>query len=159
MTAPHFLLRNNHLLLPMLVSYLLFGVLHELSHLAVASALIPSFHPFASLHDILHFAARALLGRYCLIELNDDAPSSTALIIRHVGWIFSLAMAVGLHYYYHCHRARSNTSSTPSENKLLASSWTFYWPIVILAAYVTALEAITTDLLGFVPIFYQVRII
>ena len=126
-----------------LVPYLLFGILHELSHLAVAYAILPSFHPFASPRDVANFVSRALLGRYCVVELDTDASGSGAVhgpLIRHVGWVFSLALAVGLHCYYR----HQSTSSIGSSS-------------VVLAAYVTALEAITTDLLGFVPFMHQVR--
>mmetsp|Transcript_19463 Transcript_19463/g.42309 ORF Transcript_19463/g.42309 Transcript_19463/m.42309 type:complete len:1662 (-) Transcript_19463:341-5326(-) len=140
------------------VSYLLFGLLHEFSHLAIASVFLSSSQSsLSSLCDLAQFVARALLGRYCLIEIdNDDNVGSSFvrahLAIRHFGWIFSLAVAVGLHY---CQHVRSLRSGTAAAKK--SSFWRLavVEPIVIVAAYVTALEAITTDLLGFVPIFHQ----
>ena len=134
--------------LPFISSYLLFGLLHELSHISIASALLGSSllnHPFHTFDGLLQFLTRALLGRYCLIEVvdNGDMPSTSSwafIAIRHFGWIFSFMLAIGLHHYYH-HRC-CKTSSLVS-------------PIVILAAYATTLEAVTTDLFNFVPIFGQ----
>ena len=138
-----------------LVPYLLFGVLHELSHLAVAYAILPSFHPFASPRDVANFVSRALLGRYCVVELDTDASGSGAVhgpLIRHIGWVFSLALAVGLHCYYR-HQSTSSIGSGSAHGENSSD----LKPFVVLAAYVTALEAITTDLLGFVPFMHQVR--
>ena len=132
--------------LPFFVAYLLFGLLHEFSHVAVASILL-SQHPFQSLQDIVHFATRALLGRYCLIEVA-DASAWARLAILHSGWIFSWALAVGLHYWYI--RSSCETSSKRS------SSW-LTEPIVIVAAYLTGFDAMSTDLFGFVPVLSQVR--
>ena len=138
-----------------ITSYLLFGLLHELSHIAIAAIILPSFRQILSLDDIVHdigqFVTRALLGRYCLIEVDDSselAAGSTA-IIRHFGWMFSLLLAVGLHYYFW----------RPSKvyEKSSVSSWVATQPsIYVVAAYVTAFEAVTTDLLNLVPIFGQV---
>ena len=149
--------------LPFFASYLLFGLLHELSHVAIASILLgPSLknHPFHTIDDLLQFVKRALLGRYCLIEVvaNDDTTSSywSHAAIRHFGWAFSLVMAMGLHYLQR-RRKSSSSIDTSCVHKMSSSSssWFVSNPIVVIAAYVTALEAVTTDLFNFVPIFGQ----
>ena len=152
---------------PFIASYLFFGLVHELSHLAIAYIL---FHPSTSssssnsasydhsnLFDV-EFVIRALLGRYCLIELpigdGEDEASNDAsvarLVIRHFGWIFSFVLAIALHCYWY----RSSSSHENVEKKCNSASFWFMLklePIVIVAAYVTAVEALTTDLFGFVP--------
>ena len=140
--------------LPFIASYLVFGLLHELSHIVIASILLGSSltnNPFTTFDNLYQFVVRALLGRYCLIEAaNDDDVSSTQhLVIRHFGWIFSIVIAMGLHWY---HRRRQNSSNVKDTMKI---SLLFSDPIIVVAAYVTALESITTDLFSFVPIFGQ----
>lgn len=151
-----------------ILSYLLFGLLHELSHVAIAHLFhtpssVDSDRPFeigAALHHVTTFVARALLGRYCLIELpigsiEEDGVSNDVaqlqLVIRHFGWIFSLILATALHsYYIYAHHSSSHDNGSV-DSKQKSSLWFKLEPIVIAAAYVTALEALTTDLLGFVP--------
>ena len=144
--------------LPFITSYLVFGLLHELSHVAIASILIGSSltnNPFTSYDNLYQFAVTALLGRFCLIEVgnDDDVSSVHHLVIRHFGWIFSIVIAMGLHWY---HRRRQNSSNVKDMNKISSSqSSLLVDPIIVVAAYVTAFEAITTDLFSFVPIFGQ----
>lgn len=139
-----------HYCIPFLVAYAGFGLLHEMSHAVIASAFLRS-SSFATLDGAFVFVKQALLGRYCIIEVDGFAPAS-ALAIRHFGWIFSLALAAGLHYWHtSTHRCCGKSGSKPS------SIW-LTEPIIVVAAYVTAVEAVSTDLLGFVPIFgRQVR--
>ena len=144
--------------LPFITSYLAFGLLHELSHVAIASILLgPSLtnNPFASFDNLYQFVMRGMLGRYCLIEVgnDDDVSSVHHLVIRHFGWIFSIVIAMGLHWYHH---HRQNSSNVKDMNKISSSlSSLLVDPIIVVAAYVTAFEAITTDLFSFVPIFGQ----
>jgi len=145
--------------LPFITSYLVFGLIHELSHVVIASILLgPSLtnNPFATFDNLYHFIVRALLGRYCLIEVgnDDDVSSVHHLVIRHFGWIFSIVIAMGLHCYHRRHR--QNSSNVKDMNKISSSlSSLLADPIIVVAAYVTAFEAITTDLFSFVPIFGQ----
>ncbi len=94
------------------------------------------------------FLSRAILGRYTIISIpsavvdqriviNDEMAAG---IITHSGWILSLLLAFGMHYLY---RRRGSSSGY-----YVASSVA---PTFILAAYITALESITSDLMGFVP--------
>lgn len=141
---------------PLFASYLFFGVLHEASHVAIASVLLTlRSTPFETIDGLGRFLARAAIGRYCLLEVVDDdggPPAASRLAIRHFGWIFSLVLAAGLHYWHAVRRRRASSDAKP---------WLAWLcePAVILAAYATALEAITTDLLGFAPsaALHQVR--
>lgn len=133
--------------------YLLFGLLHELSHVIIATILQHASSSSSTLlwhqatfSDMFTFLARALFGRYCLIGIvgDFDTASSAPLhisIIRHFGWIFSLCLAAWVHYN-HC-RGNNNNNDT--------SSSIFQRPMFILAAYATALDGISTDLLGLIP--------
>ena len=161
MAAPATLPNSHHGSSPVgaasfLASYLFLGLLHELSHIAIASVLLPSFRQLLSLDDIVHdirqFVTRALLGRYCLIEIevdgsSDVAAGSAAMMIRHFGWIFSVALAIGLHYCFW----RSSKETSKKSSIFQPSS------IFVVAAYVTAFEAVTTDMLGWIPLLGQVR--
>ena len=135
--------------LAFLASYLTCGLLHELCHLIVARALVEPSSPFkesfigvGTLNDWAVFVGRALLGRYCVVGVEEGDDGAIA-IIRHSGWLFSLLLAVVVHgtcvTYW-----RGEEGHGKSGDACLR-------PAVILAAYVTALEAIASDLLGFAP--------
>ena len=127
--------------------YLLFGLLHELSHVVIAAILQHAssstslWYQAASVRDIINFLVRASFGRYCLIDIgNFDSSSALRIsIICHFGWIFSLCLAVWVHYK---HR-RDGTDPI------------FKQPMFVVAAYATALEGISTDLLGMIPAISQ----
>lgn len=130
-----------------LASYLTCGLLHELCHLIVARALFEHSSPLpfigagaGTLHDWIIFVGRALIGRYCIVGV-DDGDEGAIAVIRHSGWLFSLLLAVVVH----------GTCVTYWRGEAHGKSDAGLRPAVILAAYVTALEAITTDLLGFAP--------
>ena len=135
--------------LSFLASYLTCGLLHELCHLIVARTLFEDSSPVepfigagvGTLNDWIVFVGRALLGRYCIVGVGDGDEGAIS-IIRHSGWIFSLLLAVFVHgacvTYW---RGEGHDKSDAGLRR----------PAVILAAYVTALEAIATDLLGFAP--------
>lgn len=150
--------------------YLLFGLLHELSHVAIASVLLPSSslsYQAASLHDLITFLIRASLGRYCLIDVGDAGVSEYSsaagriTAIRHFGWIFSLGLATWVHYWHHrCNRCSLSSGDGPVwEVRERVLSWltpVFEQPVFVVAAYVTAIEGMATDLLGLVPVLNQV---
>ena len=127
--------------------YLLFGLLHELSHVIIAAILQHAslstslWYQAASVRDIINFLVRASFGQYCLIDIgNFDSSSALRIsIICHFGWIFSLCLAVWVHYK---HR-RDGTDPI------------FKQPMFVVAAYATALEGISTDLLGMIPAISQ----
>jgi len=142
--------------------YVIFGVLHELSHVAMASFLLPSFPSYqaATLRDLIAFLIRASFGRFCLIDVSDAgfSESSSAarhiVTIRHFGWIFSLGVAICVHYW---HRRCEHRSSKRKAVACLTS--VFEQPMIVVAAYVAALEGISTDLLGLVPVLNQVSLL
>jgi hypothetical protein len=94
------------------------------------------------------FLARASFGRYCLIDIGGDFDTASSAplhisIIRHFGWIFSLCLAAWVHYK-HCHEKNNNINNDTSLS-------IFQQPMFVLAAYATALDGISTDLLGLIP--------
>ena len=166
----------------LVLAYAAFGVLHEVSHLAVASWLFPSSslqqqsssvisvsnNDNSGWNSFARDAARAILGRYSLIQIpavesNTDyyynATAVAVRVIRHAGWMFSLALAVICHLLHVSVRKRRGRSEPCDDNNKSAIvyfvdnvlSILFHNRTIIFAAYVTAMEAIMTDLFGFVP--------
>ena len=179
---------NYYTKLYFIASYLLFGLLHELSHVAIATILLPNNYnnddtPISQsllLDDsrsstVVTFLARAILGRYCSVTIanrndNDDNVNSSShhiAIIQHFGWIFSTSLAITLHY---CYRRRSScrvvvtdhgksNKSKHHEQLSRMIGLNKIQPIVIIAAYITAVEAISTDLFSFgISVFNQVSV-
>ena len=147
-------------------AYILFGTLHELFHVLVAKIIVmlrssPSMEvaedkSFLSLSSSIgKFLSRAVFGRYTIITIpsatNADGLMSSeaaASIITHSGWILSLLLAVGMHYFYA--RLRNSNKNTIEPAFSLCSAVEVA-PMFILAAYIAAVESITSDLMGFVP--------
>ena len=120
----------------LLLWYLLFGLLHELAHLAAALSLgLGGGSELTSDHrHLAQFIWKALLGRACEIPGLTEASEWEYLVVKHAGWIVSLLLAVGL-------KVRALCSS---ENRK-----SFAFSFICQAAAVTALEALSTDLVGF----------
>uniref|UniRef100_A0A7S3DUG1 Glutamine amidotransferase type-2 domain-containing protein n=1 Tax=Entomoneis paludosa TaxID=265537 RepID=A0A7S3DUG1_9STRA len=131
-----------------LLSYAFFGVLHEAFHFVAAALTFSSWcdKETPSLENVLPnlstFLMEALLGRMVRIPnlgndsncfLNHDFQEQRIGIIQHAGWALSLLTAMGVVYLSHHSKSRSAISSACRT-----------------AAVVTALEAIGTDLLGWV---------
>ena len=137
---------RRHLTCSLLVAaYIIFGALHELAHLIVASWFLPSSNGANQGTDTLAIAAmQAVIGRYSLVQLGEDQAEYKQVIL-HVGWIFSLVLAIVCHMI-HIFVRENQQSKRPIMNSIFLS------PIVPVAAYITAFEAVVTDLLGFVPI-------
>ena len=99
-----------------IIWYLVFGVLHELSHVVIASILLgPSLinSPFTTFDNLYQFILRAVLGRCWEMTINTDMPSTFAInTIRHFGWIFSVVIAM---VTYHVHRSRNNKFNIPAQ--------------------------------------------
>ena len=129
----------------LLLAYITFGALHELAHLLTAVWLLPSSALSELLTDtnnnssnnnniatlILHIS----LGRCLTIPLHTATTNINTLtiaLITHSGWIASTVIAILCHVLYKKQWIKSSSS-------------------VVLTAYITALEGMTTDLLGFVP--------
>ena len=126
--------------------YLFFGLVHELAHVLVS-------HIFFSADD-LHFIAtstggvnsggvitvlaRALFGRCSIVSLPTENQFAR-FIILHSGWILTCALGLALHWNYR---------RLDRDPKGLAVNW---MSIAAVAAYITSLEGIVTDLFGFIP--------
>jgi hypothetical protein len=129
--------------------YSLFGLLHELVHLASFALAIkilcsddgpvsPTLNsPSFSLVEVIKILMRAWFGRYSILPQlttgqDEEIAVAVSFITRHAGWIFSLALALVLH----------------------GIRQKYHWKIsatACLAAYVTAVEAFSTDFLGLAP--------
>lgn len=121
---------------PLLIAYVTFGALHEFAHLVTAWALLPSSMGIVNDDNIgsntVSLILRMVLGRCVAIPHNNTDDKMTIALIYHSGWICSAALAILTHALY-------------KQSVMIKS------PIVPLAAYVTAVEGIATDLLGFIP--------
>ena len=141
-------------------AYIFFGMLHELFHVLAAKIIVElrssstdvaEDKPFLSLSSSIgKFLSRAVFGRYTIVTIPSVATNAdgafmsnetAASIITHSGWIMSLLLALGMHYFY------ANTSKHAFSPRSAAQ----VAPTFILAAYVAAMESITSDLMGFVP--------
>jgi hypothetical protein len=104
--------------------YILFGALHELSHVLAASCL--GACSFRESHSLVALNYEILLGRQVTFP---ELPAEAEYIIRHVGWIASLLLAF-------C--ALATCRGRPRMDSVLC-----------VAACVTACEALWTDALQF----------
>ena len=154
-------------------AYILFGILHELFHVIVAKIVAAVRSPSSikivedksllSSTSIGKFLSRAVFGRYTPITIpsttiNVDGGMSSemaASIITHSGWILSLLLAFGMHYLYYARLRSSASATTNKKNTTKPASFiclaAALAPTFILAAYIAAVESITSDLMGFVP--------
>ena len=105
-----------------LALYVLFGGLHEASHILAAYLTTPWSMSWIDL-------SRVILGRYTLIRGENVHES-----VLHIGWLFSTILAICLFLL----RRRTKDDA---------------WSIWVYIASVVALESITTDLLGWTPMF------
>ncbi len=97
-------------------------------------------------------------------SIYDDADDINILhkrisIILHAGWICSVLLAVSCHLLHgYARKKKRSSSSSSSHTKISFLQETiidiFNSPAMPIVAYITALEAISTDLLGFVPAAY-----
>jgi hypothetical protein len=116
---------SHRLFLKLLGYYLLFGALHELAHVVAAILMhgwivIPASEPM--------FWCHALLGRQTQLSWMHEEDSH--YIVKHSGWTVSVMLAV---LCWSFNRISSTSSS-------VCSKW---------VSTLTALEALSTDLLGF----------
>lgn len=142
---------ENSLIMKSLSAYLFLGLLHESIHVIAAWVISPKSRVFFyssvgnGRNSFVSFVIRALLGRYSLVELDIERD---AFIVRHSAWVFSTVVAFALHFL------NTKTRSLRAAGNKANSSATLFVsdPLFVIAAYITALEAVTTDLLGFVPV-------
>ena len=129
-----------------LTAYLAFGLLHECFHLGSAS-LCGLFHVTFSKNVFLDMIFRRLLSlevdlerKHSLFVREEEflmILEKKYCIIRHFGWMLSVATAVFFHM---------KLSKKLERNKHKSSS--DLWVYVVVAGYLTALDAVCTDLLG-----------
>ena len=118
-----------------LLTYLAFGGLHEAAHWLAATLWVKDCRISENLGQVgWSGLIQATLGRaYVDLSLADASPDQLDLI-RHAGWIFSLLLAVLV--------SAAMRTLTPKSKGILAK-------LVVRAAWITALEAITSDLFQF----------
>jgi hypothetical protein len=144
--------------------YIVFGAVHEIGHILAALAVMVTNSDQVNRASPLPFNVfefrfwyELLISRQVTMDLssilvsNEDASVAVNMIncIHHAGWILSLFLAVviaGIHNYLHSNRRRRRQASTKlatidtTTNMMLSS--------MQLAAWLTALESIATDLCG-----------
>eukprot|EP00553_Chaetoceros_curvisetus_P006037 CAMPEP_0204621004 /NCGR_PEP_ID=MMETSP0717-20131115/6871_1 /ASSEMBLY_ACC=CAM_ASM_000666 /TAXON_ID=230516 /ORGANISM="Chaetoceros curvisetus" /LENGTH=194 /DNA_ID=CAMNT_0051635333 /DNA_START=83 /DNA_END=664 /DNA_ORIENTATION=- len=156
--------------------YLAFGFIHEFSHFTAAVLCGLVKYDFGeSAHAISWswwkdlFFNMAVYRRFHLEPLDSDSVIDSSVLIRHVGWVTSVVIAIAVHVKLHpsVNKTSSDTdtpvqrvtestrptgsiarpirsASSSCENRS-ATSWTTSTSC-ILAAYITAFDAICTDL-------------
>ena len=147
--------RSRRQTLSLLAAYATCGLLHELAHISAASLFLQS-SPGTSIKNVsvgslLVMAAQAVIGRYSLVQLGEDQAEYIKQLILHAGWMFSLVLALLCHGIHIAVRDGQQSKGASTSRNIFLS------PILPMAAYITAFEAIVTDLLGFVPIHPYVQ--
>jgi hypothetical protein len=112
---------------------LLFGALHELSH--VVTAIVMGYDvDISSLSSLFGL----LFGRTTILSSLEEANEFDVAVVRHAGWVFSFLLHVLL-------------SSTFVDRRVSVldrdRTFSFFLKIAQNAAFVTLLEALTSDLL------------
>jgi len=174
MTCDH---HHHHQTFILLAAYVIFGALHECSHLIAAVWFLPPLDHnndssyYANPSALVNTAVRAIFGRYSIVQfsdvVSDDGGNENRIVldeeenegaaflqmIVHAGWIFSLVLAVLCHWLYSIVRNKDTTDESSLHNtQQTTMQRLFLEPALPIAAYITAMEAITTDLFGFVPV-------
>jgi hypothetical protein len=121
--------------------YALFGVMHELFHFIVATAISQDMALLKqALENWKPILFDMVLHRQVSIPSQLCAPAGSECLsltlIRASGWIFSLCLAVFVHTKAHTRNATLATQISSGD------AW------FVVAAYLTALDAIATDLFG-----------
>ena len=112
--------------------YVAFGAAHEAAHVA-AAAIVGRLDGAGGYMNI----ARALFGRHVYLPALALADRSEVLFVQHFAWICSVVLAVGAY-------ALTRTNVDDKHAKGCRSDAA---AAMVLAAIVTALEALTSDLL------------
>lgn len=137
--------------------YAIFGLLHELSHIAAASIMRFDTIDWKSINwiDLILTRRFQIVNHGCDYSDKDE---NDFFIIRQTGWIASVAIAFFVHFIYIRFRYKESTSfvaslrltSHDNDSEKLSSS-NLKW--CQLAAYMTAVDALWTDLLQIKPFF------
>lgn len=134
--SSHWTKGSGHLIF--LAFYIIFGFIHELAHVFFARLFFA--HDLNAVDGginsggVVAVLARALFGRYSIVSMPIDNELGRAIIL-HSGWILTCIMSLCLHWYY---------------RRVVGSSESWV-SIAAVAAYITSLEGIVTDLFGFIP--------
>ena len=159
---------NNANYLSVISWYLLFGIVHECFHFTVAF-LLGVIHDGVSASASASASATPTSHRYLATIVWDilfyrqlTIPNTDSVwrifLIRHMGWALSLILATILHIQFHyrwgrsrrCSSCDSDANCGMEKNEAsgrLGMPMQMQW--CLCAAYLTALEAIATDLCGF----------
>ena len=132
-----------------LAFHALFGAVHEASHLAAAwwTGRLPDV---ANLTDSANVVAKAMLGRHVVVAANvsDGHVTFDIDLVRHAGWVASAMVAITVAIASCRYRDSSQIGKCkPRSNAAVEPRWSMSAAATI-AAVVTALEAVSTDLLG-----------
>ena len=116
--------------------YLLFGALHELAHVVTYECLGGGgiLERIGKVSDIISIGVGIVFGR-CYSVDTTAASEISIQITRHSGWLFSLCLAIALQLV-------QRNEKKSSDNRTVS-------PATI--AHVVCLEALVTDLLGWIP--------
>jgi len=128
---------NQHNTLFVLVVYIICGFLHEAAHISVASLYHSQFEFGVS--PKLVVLLQAIFGRYSILQQSEEEHHD---IIRHAGWIFSVLLAIVCHLLHNYKRTTKNDNNDKGSS-ILGN--------IAMVAYITAFEAIVTDLLQLIP--------
>jgi hypothetical protein len=145
--------------------YLLFGAVHEVSHLVTAWWLgydlvsenlqqgvdIPKSSLGQSTNPWVRLAYEVILGRQCSLP---NLPLDLEGPVRQAGWITSCLLVICL--ILHCHLFKGFDCSTKQDNRKGSEKnekeWSCVEDAMLVAALVTAFEAVATDFMGWNPI-------
>ena len=122
--------------------YFILGFLHELVHWIVAALCFPPNDAVLRQAFTPSFWYNLLIGRkleITAVDHDDMFPIPSIMMVRHAGWIASLMIAIWVERSY---KRSSNKSSIP-QGRMCSLRW---------AAWITAIEALSTDLFQFEPV-------
>lgn len=126
--------------------YLAFGALHELSHVAIAALIgLIDFENFRGLSRLVVIFIERRWQMTVVSAVCDASIEWEIALVRHIGWVVSVVIAVAVYV----HSLKKEKSGSPL-------GYCYDTPIVRAAA-ITAIEALSTDLLGLerylIPLF------
>lgn len=142
---------------PMWASFMLYlgmGFIHEASHAVCAACLFGFSRVFYTEESSFLCMIRAFFCRQFFLQANDglldddddDDVERKIFLVRHTGWIFSLILAIGLHFAF------LTTASSNSKQDNVSPGSRRVRKMMVSTAYITALEAIITDLCQLTPV-------
>ena len=134
--------------MPALAWYLFFGVLHELSHVAMAVWFNLYRVQLRDVGSICKWIFRFMFEKRWEMAINNNYNTCDIAmverqidVVRHSGWIFSLILVVAVGAYHSYYAGREKNSIEISMSAAIHNP-------MVWAAALTAIEAISTDLVG-----------